>query len=140
MMDPFVDHIYSVDPAGLLSGLCGSAPLLLLWLGGIVLCLVRFRRSRLFYLLIGTALAIQLGSAIVLPFLLEPVLNSLAASEFFDPYESDPFQSGGALLVMHLVFSVPQFVSWALVLWAVFGTAGPRAVPGSDYGDDLPGR
>lgn len=89
-------------------------PVYLVWLTGVVLALVFWRRQRTAAMLMLAALAIQIVSLTIRTLLSSslPLMIQRGVS---------PSQFGFVLTAQNLFFTLVSAVAWGLVLWAVFG-------------------
>ena len=102
----------------LLMGLAGSAPFLLVLLGGAGICLFRMshdpgRRARVLAA-IGILLVVRLLFPLLTPLLLNNLLD----------VGSVPLR----VLINSLIYSVPQSVALGLLFWTIFEPPGSRVM------------
>ncbi|MEE3366626.1 MAG: hypothetical protein VX304_13350 [Planctomycetota bacterium] len=106
-----------------LMGLAGSAPFLLVLIGGAAISLFRMShdpgRKIKVLAAIGILLAVQMLFPLLMPLLLNKVLD----------VGSVPIR----VLCNSLIYSVPQSVALGLLFWTIFEAPGPRV---TRVGDD----
>jgi hypothetical protein len=97
--------------------LLGAAPLLLVFLAGLLLCVLRMRRDPAACALTGLAVLIMLHNRLVLPWI---------ADWIFRTWLADVHELRWRILIDGAIFSLPEAIAWGLMLWAVFGKATRR--------------
>lgn len=90
----------------------GSAPYLLVLLGGAAVCLACASRTPRKSIMVGLALGIELITFLVMP---------LISARLFAAWPADATdQLNMRILVSALIFSIPKGISLGLLLWAAF--------------------
>lgn len=91
----------------------GSAPYLLVLLGGVAACLACASRAPRTALIVGMALGIELITFLVMP---------LITTWLFAAWPADAAdQLNMRIFVNALVYSIPSSISLGLLIWAAFG-------------------
>lgn len=91
----------------------GSMPLIIVWIVGIVLCIVRASQQAMACILAGIAIVIAIGSRFILPLIMRFVHSTILHDA----------GSGTHAFVSSFVYGLATAAAWGLLLWAIFGTA-----------------
>lgn len=107
----------------------GSVPWLVVVMAGAVLCVLHCSRNPRAATLVGIALAIEVGSFFVMPFVSQYIFSIFDATQISE--------LSGRILFNSVLLSIPNAISLGLLLWAVFGA--PRARTGEWSNGDVSG-
>ena len=99
------------------SWLIGAAPFLMVAFSGIVLCMVRQSRPARVRIAVGCALALQLASYLVLPFLYTHIVQVMQMNSQF----SGP-NGGAGMIVINLLSAMVSATALGLLLFAAFSS------------------
>jgi hypothetical protein len=104
------------DPSAVLARILGSAPFLIVAFGGVVLCMIRQSRPARVRIAVACALALQLGSHLVLPYLYQHIIQ---LTQMNSPYSGS---GSGGMIVVSLIAASVSATSLGLMLFAAFST------------------